>query len=769
MDRSPETTGQLFTPPETAEAPERVEGALETITFHNEENGFTVARIRTFDGGQVTVTGTFAGPIIGEALELWGKWETHRQYGRQFRVTRYRVHKPTSTDALKTYLGSGVIAGVRASLAHILVNHFGLDTLEIIEQHPERLTEVPGIGKKKAQAIIDGWEAQREVRDIMLFLQGHGVSAAYAMKIYRQYGDRAIAMVQQNPYRLAHDVFGIGFKMADRIAGRLGFAPDTPARIEAGLLYALQQASDQGHCSLPEEELARAAVGLLAAPVDPLPAAPADPPPAAPAGAPTVAAAGEAVARLIARGLLVRDPAATPPAIYRTAVFQQEEGLARLVRGLLERPLISPWLPQDVPGFVAEVCRGLEITLAPEQGRAVMESLTRRVLVLTGGPGTGKTTTTRAILAAHQRCGRTVALASPTGRAAKRLAEVTGCAAQTIHRLLEVDPTSFQFKRTAEHPLECEVLIVDEVSMVDLALAYALVRALPAHAQLILVGDADQLPSVGAGNVLRDIIASGRVPVVRLTEIFRQAAESTIITNAHRVHHGEMPQLLPTSHWQTADCLFIPQDDPPTAAQKVADVVCRSLPTLGYAQEEIQVLTPMQRGVLGAQHLNELLQAALNPQQLGVAEYTRGQKTLRCGDRVIQTVNNYALEVFNGDIGYLRHVDQEDRLLVVAYPEREVSYTYDDADELQLAYALTVHKSQGSEYPAAVVVLHTQHYLLLQRNLLYTALTRAKKLAVLLGSKRAVALAVRNQHRQARYTRLEQRLREGDGDEAMRR
>ncbi|OPZ87598.1 MAG: ATP-dependent RecD-like DNA helicase [bacterium ADurb.Bin429] len=351
-------------------------------------------------------------------------------------------------------------------------------------------------------------------------------------------------------------------------------------------------------------------------------------------------------------------------------------------------------------------------------------------------------------------------LASPTGRAAKRLSEVTGQPAQTIHRLLEVDPQSFTFKRNPEHPLDCDALIVDEVSMVDLHLAYSLVRALPPGAQLILVGDADQLPSVGAGNVLHDLIRSERVPVVRLTEIFRQAAESTIITNAHRVNHGEMPALVPTSQWQNADCLFIPQDDPLAAARKVCDVVSRGLPALGYTPADIQVLVPMIRGSLGAQQLNALLQEALNPKQVGVAELTRGQKTLRCGDRVIQTVNNYDLDVFNGDIGYIRHIDHEEGELIVAYPEKEVIYAFQDTDELQLAYALTVHKSQGSEYPAVVVALHTQHYLLLQRNLLYTALTRAKKTAILLGSKRALAMAVRNVNRQERNTRLAERLRE---------
>ncbi|HOS42621.1 MAG TPA: ATP-dependent RecD-like DNA helicase, partial [Armatimonadota bacterium] len=572
-----------------------------------------------------------------------------------------------------------------------------------------------------------------------------------ASKIYRTYGDRAVEMVTENPYRLAHDVYGIGFKLADRIACKLGFHRDRPERIEAGVLHCLQAAGEHGHCYLPEAALAQGAADLLGG--APEADAPREGEP------PTAEAAADAIERLVRAQHLIRDteaPELMP--IYLKPVFLMERALALGLEALLADAGAPDWLPRDAEGLAADVCRELGVTLAPAQFDAVVASLRSRMLVLTGGPGTGKTTTTRAILRAHLRCRRRVLLASPTGRAAKRLAEVTGQPAQTMHRLLEVDPQSFTFKRNPERPLECDTLIVDEVSMVDLHLAYSLVRALPAGAQLILVGDADQLPSVGAGNVLHDLIRSARVPVVRLTEIFRQAAESTIITNAHRVNRGEMPELVPTSQWQSADCLFIPQDDPLAAAHKVCDVVSRSLPALGYTPADIQVLVPMIRGSLGAQQLNALLQEALNPKQAGVAELTRGQKTLRCGDRVMQTVNNYDLDVFNGDIGYIRHLDGEEGEVVVAYPEKEVTYAFQDTDELQLAYALTVHKSQGSEYPAVVVALHTQHYLLLQRNLLYTALTRAKNTAILLGSTRAIAMAVRNVNRQERHTRLAERL-----------
>lgn len=754
MPGSPSQSGRLFADTVSTGGDDRLtalEGSLEALTFRNEESGFTIARLRTFDNEHVSVLGTFVNPVPGETLQLSGRWETHPQYGPQFRVLNYQVCKPATVEAMEKYLGSGLIHGIGPQTARALVAYFGLDTIDIIEKNPKRLTEVPGIGRQKVQWIQEAWEAQREVRHIMLFLQGHGISAAYATKICRTYGDRAIEIVTANPYRLAQDVVGIGFKTADRIAQQLGLALNTPERIEAGVLFALQQAGDNGHCFLPQAELSRIAAELLATP-------PEEGEPA-PGAMPTLEVVGQAIETLVRRQLLIRDTDDSEVVpIYLKQVFLAERSLALRLRKLLDTPLTGCWLPDDVEGYVEEICGRLQVTLAAQQRQAVTASLRQRVAVLTGGPGTGKTTTTRAILQAHVGCQRNVVLASPTGRAAKRLSEVTGYPAMTIHRLLEVDPTTFQFKRNQENPIECDTLIIDEVSMVDLYLAFALVKALPEHAQVIFVGDADQLPSVGAGNVLRDLIASEVVPVVCLTEVFRQAAESTIITNAHRVNHGEMPDLPPTTQWREADCLFIPQDDPLLAAQKIADVVCRSLPALGYPREDVQVLVPMQRGTLGAQYLNTLLQEALNPKQLGVAELTRGQKTLRCGDRIIQTVNNYDKEVFNGDIGYVRHIDAAEKQFIVAYPEREVDYSFDDIDEVQLAYALTVHKSQGSEYPAVVLVLHTQHYLLLQRNLLYTALTRARKMAVILGSKRAIGIAVRSDRQQARFTRLAARL-----------
>lgn len=748
----------LFNKDSTAENEDLItlEGTLDNITFHNEENGFTIARLRTSQREMITIIGTFINPLPGEALQLAGRWETHKQYGAQFRIDHYQVIRPATILGMEKYLGSGLIKGIGPKTAKLLVKHFGLETIEVIDDHGERLLEVPGIGQQKAQLIRQAWSAQREVRNIMLFLHGHGISASFAAKIFRTYGDRAVEIVNSNPYRLAQDIFGIGFRSADRVARKIGLKHDTPERLEAGIIFSLRQAAEQGHCFMPEAELAANARELLTAiPEGEKSAAENGEAPAPPA----LTDINAAIDRLVRTQLLVRDtddPELSP--IYQKSLFIMELHLGRMLQTLLACDISPTEFPGDQDKLVTDICRDLGFTPADIQRQAIRDAMLHRVMILTGGPGTGKTTTTQAILQTQLRNKRQVLLASPTGRAAKRLAEVTGFPAQTLHRLLEVDPQSFTFKRNADNPLECDTLIVDEASMLDLHLAHSMVRALPPGAQLILVGDADQLPSVGAGNVLRDLINSNKVPVVCLQQIFRQAATSTIITNAHLVNHGEMPELPGTREWQNKDCLFIEQNDAEIAAKKICDVVSRSLPGLGYTLEEIQVLTPMQRGPLGAQNLNILLQQQLNPRQIGIAELSYGQKILRSGDRVIQTVNNYNKDVFNGDIGYLREIDNEEKCFTVAYPERSVEYSFDEADELFLAYALTVHKSQGSEYPALVLAFHTQHYLLLQRNLLYTALTRARKMALIIGSKRAIAMAVRNASQRSRYTRLSQRL-----------
>ncbi len=727
-----------------------IEGTLETVTFHNEENGFTIGRIRTEGSIPITVLCTFLSPPIGEYIQFWGKWDTHKQYGKQFRSERYMIQKPATPQAIERYLASGVIKGVGAKMAKILVRAFGEETIDILDKHPDRLMEVPGIGKKKLQSIIKGWDEQRAVRHIMLYLQGHGISAAYAAKIYRQYGDMAIDQVTENPYQLSYDIWGIGFKISDRIARQIGMKMNANARVEAGVFYALQQAEDNGNCYLPLEELITTTTELLK--VDD------KNPQIVLEDAPSSDAVRDAVQRMVQRGLLILDKDSDDVPIYRKVTYILENTLAALLTDMLAGEINDTWLPDKPQEFVDKLCETVEVKLAKEQNRAVLESLHSRVLILTGGPGTGKTTTTRTILQALLDCKRTVALASPTGRAAKRLSEVTGQAAVTIHRLLEVDKNTFKFKRGPEFPLDVNTLIIDEVSMVDLNLMYSLVRALRPGSQLILVGDADQLPSVGSGNVLGDMINSGVIPVVRLTEVFRQAAASNIISNAHRINNGEMPYLSSTKEYQQSDCLFINIEDSQEAAQKIVDVVVRSLPKLDFNREDIQVLIPMQKGAMGAQNLNEMLQTALNPKTVGVTEFTRGQRTYRNGDRVIQTSNNYEKEVFNGDIGYIRNIDFEEKEFLVEFPDKEVVYAFDETDDLSLAYALTVHKSQGSEYPAVVIGMHTQHYIMLQRNLLYTALTRAKKMAVIIGNRRALHLAVSNTRKQERYTRLAARL-----------
>jgi exodeoxyribonuclease V alpha subunit len=727
-----------------------IEGTLETVTFHNEESGFTICRVRTDGSIPITVLCTFLSPPIGEFIQFWGRWDTHKQYGKQFRAERYMIQKPATPQAIERYLASGVIKGVGAKMAKILVRAFGEETIDILDKSPARLMEVPGIGKKKLEQIIKGWDEQRAVRHIMLYLQGHGISAAYAAKIYRQYGDSAIEQVTENPYQLSYDIWGIGFKISDRIARQIGMKMNANARVEAGVFFALQQGEENGNCYLPFDELVRTTTELLK--VDE------KNPQVVLEDAPSPDAVSDAIKRMVQRGLLILDKDGGDTPIYRKVTYILENTLATQLSDMLADEVKGDWMPADPQQFVDVLCKTMDVTLAKEQTRAVLESLHSRVLILTGGPGTGKTTTTRAILQALLDCKRTVSLASPTGRAAKRLAEVTGQGALTIHRLLEVDKNTFKFKRGPDNPLESNTLIVDEVSMVDLNLMYSLVRALRPDSQLILVGDADQLPSVGAGNVLADLINSGVIPVVRLTEVFRQAAASNIISNAHRINRGEMPHLSSTKEWQQSDCLFINQEDPQEAAKKIVDVVARSLQQLNFKREDIQVLIPMQKGAMGAQNLNEMLQTALNPKTIGVSEFTRGQRTYRNGDRVIQTSNNYEKEVFNGDIGYIRNIDFDEKEFVIEFPEKDVVYGFDETDDLSLAYALTVHKSQGSEYPAVVLGMHTQHYIMLQRNLLYTALTRAKKMAIIIGNRRAMHLAVSNTRKQERYTRLAARL-----------
>ncbi|MBW3624106.1 MAG: ATP-dependent RecD-like DNA helicase [Armatimonadetes bacterium] len=718
-----------------------LEGIVDRVTFHSEESGYSVLRLLTREQPEpVTVVGGFPNPNAGESLLLFGRWTQHPKFGPQFQAERFQVKQPATVFAIQKYLGSGLIKGVGPVMAKRLVAQFGEDTLRVIEEEPERLVEAEGIGKKRVELITRAWSEQKEIQNIMLFLQGHGVSATYAVKIYKAYGDRAIEQVTENPYRLAEDIWGIGFKTADKIAQALGLAADAPARLEAGEMYALTQAQDAGHCYLPRETMIRTAAELLGVDPDVLEAP---------------------LSRLVEEGKVVAEALEDgSEALFHPALYHTEVGIAGLLGRLLREGVRDDLTPDRAAAGVAKIAEREGIALSEEQQEAVVKGLLERVLVITGGPGVGKTTTTRTLVQALRFRKRRVVLASPTGRAAKRLSEVVGAEAKTLHRLLEFDPSNMGFKHNADAPLDLDTLIVDEASMLDANLFYQLLKALPGHAQLILVGDVDQLPSVGAGNVLRDLIESGVLPVARLTQVFRQAASSLIITNAHRINAGEMPVLVPPAQRGEADCLFIEAEEPEEVASMIAGVVSRSLTRLGFPPKSAQVLCPMNRGTVGAGNLNRVLQETLNPARNGAPEVTRMGRTFRSGDRVIQLRNNYDKEVFNGEIGEVAGIDMEDQKIAVAFPEARVSYEFSELDELQLAYGLSIHKAQGSEYPAVVLPVHTQHYTMLAKNLLYTALTRAKRMVVMVGTRKAIGMAVRNAEVSRRNTRLQARLRE---------
>lgn len=713
----------------------RLEGEIEQVSFVNEENGFAVARVR-LEGRKdpVTVVGTIPAPAVGERLEMEGAWTRHPRFGEQFRVDRCRSRVPATVEGIRRYLGSGLIRGLGPAIAARIVERFGKDTLAVIEREPGRLTEVEGIGKKRLAQIREAWEAQRHLREILIFLQGHGVGPGQAARIFKAYGPRAAAIVRENPYRLATEVAGIGFATADRIAARLGIPPDSPYRIEAGLLFALRGFAEEGHLFAAREALLERAGALLQA---------------------EGAALEGALAALCSAGKAVREAAGVIEAVYLPFLHRAETQIARALALLSTVPHAEP-VTRRAEEVVAAVERELGMRFSAEQTAAVTGALRDKVLVITGGPGTGKTTIVRAIVRVFERLSARVSLAAPTGRAARRLGEATGREAATLHRLLEYQPDRGGFQRGRQRPLSCDLLVVDEGSMIDAPLMAALLDALPSPARLILVGDADQLPSVGPGNVLADIIDSGRFPVVRLERIFRQAGRSGIVVNAHRIRQGEMP-LLEAAEGEEPDFFFIEQEDPERAADTILELVCRRIPRrFGFDPvEEIQVLAPMHKGEAGVARLNARLQEALNP---GTAGLARGERVFRVHDKVMQVRNNYDKEVFNGDIGRIVSVSSAAREVVVRFEERELTYDFAELDELVHAFAVSVHKAQGSEYPAVVLPLLTQHYVLLQRNLIYTALTRARKLAVFVGSKKALAIGVKSRRTERRMTLLRERL-----------
>ncbi len=715
-----------------------ITGSVERVTYHNEQNGYTVLRLQVHGyGDPVTVTGNFSSISPGESLRLSGWWTSHPQYGDQFKAVDYTVVRPATIAGIQKYLGSGLIKGVGPVTAKRIVEHFGEKTLDVIEGDISRLNEVKGIAGKRVVMIQKAWAEQRAIKGVMLFLQSHSVSTHFAVKIYKQYGNDAITVVEKTPYRLASEVYGIGFRTADQIARNLGISFDAEERLRAGLQYVLSEGTDEGHCYLPAGELIKRATKTLEVEDE--------------------SRLNGSLEKMLDDGLLKVEEDVEDRSIYLPPLWQAERGVARRVKTLLEKKVrvdnarVSSWLDR----FTEK--RGIE--LSEEQQQAIHRAASERVLILTGGPGTGKTTTLRAMVALFYAMGKTVLLASPTGRAAQRLYEVTGREAKTIHRLLEFDPSQMSFKRNEEWPLEADVVIIDESSMIDVILGNNLLKAVNPHSQLVLVGDVDQLPSVGPGTVLRDLIDSGAVPVARLTQIFRQAAESLIVQNAHRINNGEFPRLIKPGE-QSSDCYFIEAENPEEIADLIVKSVATSLPSrFGYdPKQDIQVLSPMNRGRVGANQLNDVLQEALNPVGEGKVELSRGSRTLRAGDKVIQRVNNYKLEVFNGDMGTIDRIDLEEQMIAVRFADRIVEYDYADVMELAHGFCVTIHKSQGSEYPAVVIPLHMQHYLMLSRNLLYTALTRAKKTVVMVGTTKAIGMAMNNLEAMRRFTGLVRNL-----------
>ena len=717
---------------------ETLEGHLERIVYASERNHYTVAKLKVTGHQElITVVGVLAGIIPGQELSVSGGWETHPKYGQQFKVNSFSVSMPAQIHGIQKYLGSGMIRGIGPAIAQRLVDRFGEKTLEVIERSPKKLLKVEGIGEKRLKDIREAWDGQRDVRDVMIFLQGHGVSTGYSAKIFKQYGQDAIRVVQENPYRLASDIFGIGFLIADQIAERIGVPKDALTRAEAGILFLLTKVTDEGHVFLLNDQLLDRAEALLDIDRNRL---------------------EEAVGNLSAAGHIVledlEDRGDLPypmTAVYLKAFHTAEVGLADRLKALFSVPIKD--LGIDATKIENLVQRKLAIVLSEEQWIGLETAVSRKVSIITGGPGTGKTTLVKAILAIFQAAGKQVMLCAPTGRAAKRLSEVTGREAKTIHRLLGYNFKIGGFQKNEKDPLDTNVVIVDEASMVDAFLMYHLVKALPMTAVLILVGDVDQLPSVGAGNVLRDIIDSEQVPVVFLKEIFRQARESLIIVNAHRINKGMSPTVEDSDRESIQDFYFIQQEDPERVLSTIVELCCERIPERFRFNPltDIQVLTPMHKGIIGTANLNRSLQKALNPSH-DMIERTGYQ--FKRGDKVMQIRNNYAKGVYNGDIGTISKIDRNEQQIIVKYNGRSVDYKFHELDELILAYAVSVHKSQGSEYPAVIMPVMTQHYILLQRNLIYTGVTRAKELVVLIGTRQALAIALSNDKPQKRMTRL---------------
>ncbi len=713
---------------------EQLRCVVERTTYQSSETGFAVLQCRV-KGYQdlVPVVGNMPEVYPGTVLNLEGFWKMDARYGRQFSVTRFEETLPATVLGIEKYLASGLIKGIGPKFAHLIVSTFGKETLEIIETEPDKLLQVRGLGKVRVERIKKSWDDQKEIKNLMLFLQSHGISTAHATRIYRKYEKDSLDIIKENPYRLADEIWGIGFKTADGIASKLGFEHDRYERLRAGLLYTLNQLSNEGHCYATANQLIAAGAKLLEVDEQLL--------------GPTIRRMITDEDVIVEREKQFGQGEELP--IYLPAFYHAEVGVSGMMRGHRSPPREPS---QEQRELVSQIEQEISMEYDNVQRDAILAAINSDVLILTGGPGTGKTTTTLGIIKALAAKGWDVLLAAPTGRAAKRLSETTKMEAKTIHRLLEYNPLE-GYQRDEDNPLEGDVLIVDECSMIDIMLMFHLLRAVPEGMSLILVGDVDQLPSVGAGNVLRDIIDSGVFPVVRLTKIFRQAQASRIITNAHRINQGKYPDI---SNGKQTDFFYIENKDPEKVAEEIVNLVSNRLPkAYRVPPQSIQVLAPMRRGVVGTANLNQLLQAAVNPHATGIR---RGETIYRENDKVMQIVNNYDKVVFNGDIGFIREIDLEENALYVEFDERLVKYDAIELNELVLAYATTIHKAQGSEYPIVVMPLLMSHYMMLQRNLLYTGVTRAKKVFILIGEKKALSFAVRNMTVSKRNTLLRQRL-----------
>jgi len=719
-----------------------LEGQIERVTYFSEETGYTVARLKVSGyADPVTIVGSLMSPTPGEMLRVKGNWLDHPRFGRQFKVITHRPVLPATASGIKKYLGSGLIKGIGPVMASRIVKEFGDQTLDVIEKRPETLMKIGGIGPKRIEMIERAWKEQKEIREVMIFLQENGVSPAYATKIFKRYGWDSIAVVSKNPYRLATDIFGIGFLTADKIARKMGFEKSAPVRAEAGVLYVLNQLAEEGHVYYPYESLMEKCKETLEVDGD-----------VVAQGIGTMAFEGRIVIEDLNQGFEAFRP--NQKAVYLKHFHVSETGIAHHLSRLLASPRRIRKV--DVDKAIMWVQGKINLKLAPKQAEAVKKAVSEKTMVITGGPGTGKTTIINAVIRIYRELGAKILLAAPTGRAAKRMSEATGYPARTIHRMLEFSPHKGGFQRDQDHPLEVDVLILDETSMIDAVLMYHLLKAVPSKASVIMVGDVNQLPSVGAGSVLKDIIRSKAVPVVKLTDIFRQAGASRIVVNAHRINGGLLPELS-SGRTSLEDFYFIEQEDAEQALKIVLELVCERIPRRFQLDplEDIQVLSPMHKGTLGTDNLNRELQAALNPSKKAMA---RGDRAFRLKDKVMQIRNNYEKEVFNGDIGRITAIDLENQELTVTFDGMPVPYDASELDEIMQAYAISVHKSQGSEYPAVIIPVLGQHYLLLQRNLIYTAVTRAKKLVVMVGSKKALATGIKNDKIMRRYTYLAERV-----------